>query len=202
MTHPRRWFQIHLSTAVVMMLVAAALIYASLVPTTDERVPGIVQWYGWPLCIYMDVPRATKHGFQINFDGFVSNELYVGRLAVNILSWIGILLIIGFVPKLFNRLKSSSLLRLHLSTLVALTLITGGFLGLNLTEGYCSFNALDKPDYGWPFVAYTVAYSYPNELQRAVSWFGVFLDATIFFTAMGAVGFTLEYRIRRRKAQT
>lgn len=37
MTRPRHWFQIHLSTAVVVMLVAAFLLYLNLVLYADGR---------------------------------------------------------------------------------------------------------------------------------------------------------------------
>jgi hypothetical protein len=50
MTQPRRWFQLHLSTAIVMMLVAALILYLNFIPNVADALDDRVQevGYGFP----------------------------------------------------------------------------------------------------------------------------------------------------------
>jgi hypothetical protein len=49
----RRWFQLHLSTAVSLMFVAGGLMWLNIRPTTVSKLEAGIQWvetsFGWPL---------------------------------------------------------------------------------------------------------------------------------------------------------
>ena len=65
-TPKRRWFQIHLSSAVVLMFVASGLVWSNVIPSS--RLLPYVFVYGWPLIIYVDyanLPRNTIDGFGL-----------------------------------------------------------------------------------------------------------------------------------------
>ncbi len=62
---PRKRFQIHLSTAIVMMFVAGALIWANSIDRrTDLLLEGTVHWpcagKGWPFIAYINVACEVK----------------------------------------------------------------------------------------------------------------------------------------------
>jgi hypothetical protein len=68
----RRWFRIHLSTAVVMMLIVAILIFLNMRSLWGQNEKDIVNWlpeselgnpvnweYGWPMKAYQYVPSGN-----------------------------------------------------------------------------------------------------------------------------------------------
>jgi hypothetical protein len=84
----RRFFQIHLSTAVVLMFVAGALVWANIVARPSPESFGVetfwtqngAQYYGWPLQAY--VSWATKHIADPATDRVVFNPPHWSIVAV------------------------------------------------------------------------------------------------------------------------
>ena len=104
----RRWFQIHLSTAIVLMFVAGGLMWLNNVPemlkpiameispngiygATHEALPRV----GWPLRIH-DKPLVTSEMDETSYNYIVSYESYwyLANLTVAVLILISIALLL------------------------------------------------------------------------------------------------------------
>lgn len=73
MTTKRRWFQVHLSTVVVMAFVAGVLIFVNVRPRVVDlsHIPGIPSDFiqsehGWPFWSWTQVNKTWKHGHWKN----------------------------------------------------------------------------------------------------------------------------------------
>jgi len=79
-TSKRRFWQIHLSTAVVLMFVAGALLYCNV-----RRPSGYLKTYGWPETAYLN--RSTAYyNWETNLPGTHSvTHFYWGNAAVDVL---------------------------------------------------------------------------------------------------------------------
>ncbi len=97
---PRRFFQLHLSTALILMLAASALLWANVVPEPDSG--GMLVWaldYGWPM-IYRTEPGSI-----------VSNEpswLSYKHLLLNLAGAFAILLVIAAICECALRRKRAN----------------------------------------------------------------------------------------------
>lgn len=58
---PRSWFQLHLSTCVVLMVVAGALAYLSISPGSNGQ---SFTWYGWPAMAYEQHLEVFLYGMS------------------------------------------------------------------------------------------------------------------------------------------
>src|SRR5436305_1611705 len=91
-----RWFQIHLSTAIVLMFVAGALMWSNSVayiPPVDyveinqRKALGLIEEYGWPTIYYYNDTRANHLSLAIpsSFENrsLYTNEWHPTNLAIN-----------------------------------------------------------------------------------------------------------------------
>jgi hypothetical protein len=109
----RRWFQIHLSTAVVMMLTAAAFIglntYAYWWHPDSPFVPGVVYPYvtivgcGWPCVAYQGelstFVKPITDSSDLNFivyDSDFPGSLILSGVLINLVCLIAIVFLVGF----------------------------------------------------------------------------------------------------------
>jgi len=109
MTKKRPWFQLHLSTCVVMMVVACALLWANLrLPQTDQR------WLelGWPQPLLIGKDWIVLKELSISFDAreldipwFLNGNILFHWVLPNLLVALGILVIIAFVAEWIIRKK-------------------------------------------------------------------------------------------------
>src|SRR4051794_25377641 len=96
---PIKW---HLSTAIVMMFVAGALIWLN----STERINGLAVYYGWPDVIYISLPTASSYNAinQIIYKSVIITVVIAGHslpLASSIYAWL--------IPRRAARRGASSL---------------------------------------------------------------------------------------------
>jgi hypothetical protein len=95
---PRHFFQIHLSTAVVTMFVAAGLMWLNLVPQRLYDQPNsryIMEIRGWP--------NEFHEGWISKGQAVPPGKLKVRELVVDVVFSLSILALIAFVTELFIR---------------------------------------------------------------------------------------------------
>jgi hypothetical protein len=110
--------------------------------------------------------------------------------------------------------------QLHLSTVVVLTLVAGGLVGLNVTPRESKIyvrqsvlqieewqstnpNPLIVSSYGWPTDHRDRALNFYRVSERdKIRYDRLCANVAVCLAIMSAVGVTLEYLIRRRKPQT
>ena len=93
----RRWFQFHLSTAVVLMIAAAGLLWVNVVKhfaitATGLRIYSLLYWYGWPIRFLEEMP-----------DG--SHQIFWPALVVDLAAGLSILFVVAYVCEFIARRK-------------------------------------------------------------------------------------------------
>ncbi|HLX60475.1 MAG TPA: hypothetical protein VKX17_04245 [Planctomycetota bacterium] len=170
----RKWLQVHLSTALVLMFVAGTLIWANVLDPREEYLgKGVYhRTYGWPWDavvvrsiqgIFMK--RAPSSDFEISKVG----------IAINLAGGIAILFVAWLVCERWVRWRTTrkigqtvpdaprrEWLQLHLSTAVVLMFVAGGILWLNLMPRELSRNKF-RPD---EYIDFLEAGNYPEEALR------------------------------------
>ena len=97
---PRRFWQIHLSTAMILMLAAASLLYLNLNP----QVHGFGPWYGWPAIAYRgDFAEAA---FLENAFGRKITGIDSAGLLTNVTVCLGLLGVTAVLCELIIRRRS------------------------------------------------------------------------------------------------
>jgi len=157
-----RWFQFHLSTAVVMMLFAGLLLVANLTCNLfyewhhiDNITGQGASYYGFPLCCYSTSGLSYDPASHWN-----TRALYA---TFNLLFALGVLLGVSALSEFIIRKRevNQRWFQLHLSTLVLLTFSAGGVMGANFrfhervrsVESYGETGELHVRYWGWPWVA-------------------------------------------------
>src|SRR6185436_7080909 len=75
----RRWFQLHLSTCILLMMVAGGLLYTNMHASNFAGVPGELglmgaRVYGWPAPVYLRVVNwMSEPDYEQVREGIVSN---------------------------------------------------------------------------------------------------------------------------------
>jgi len=125
----RRFFQIHLSTAIVLMFVAAALVWAN-VREYQEHEPDYRRAFGWPLAVYR-FPRHQESGNNNRFGmpdtpGW-SFQNVAGNLAITAVMLAGS----AIVSEFRIRRRNHTWRQVHLSTMILLMISCGMLLLAN-----------------------------------------------------------------------
>jgi hypothetical protein len=197
MTNPRRWFQIHLSTAIVMMIVLLWIFRAN----------RAGDWDGWPEKLWDSHARYSDG----KWSGY--NAWEPMGITVNIVVGLSILISSGDFAAFIKRLRPvdrcKKALRIHLSTAILLLFFTGGFMGLNLTERDERGIGLGYT-YGWPRRAVWYGWDYSGPVGDGISlvhtatrtyWINrmrVYLNIGVFVSLLLTLAGCSEYLIRRR----
>ncbi|MBI3828917.1 MAG: hypothetical protein HY291_05345 [Planctomycetes bacterium] len=107
---PRRWFQLHLSTCVAMMLIAAGLLWLNVRPITNPMWEGaeldFLTGYGWPLIHYY-VPNGNLTLVDLAFAGIEhdpsSRVLWFRALVNGIVFLLSVIAVAGIFELLLGR---------------------------------------------------------------------------------------------------
>ena len=132
----RPWLQYHLSTAVVLMFVAAGLLWLNTNPPAHNMA------LGWPL---------TFHDSRLDVDFMGRNCVQaVASLLADILIALTLLIAVGFYceRQIWKRFWFSS----HLSSVIVMLLVTGGLVWANLRPPHAG-----DAKHGWPLIFYSWA---------------------------------------------
>jgi hypothetical protein len=132
----RPWFQFHLSTAVVMVFVAAGLLWLN----TTSRCPDKKTYaaYGWPLGAYDRYGLLNMDGRYEKAEGWI-----ISGLVVNVLVGLTAILVVGIVCEWQIRLgdfnqsttdvpKKRPRFRFHFRTALVIIFVAAGLLWLNM----------------------------------------------------------------------
>jgi hypothetical protein len=136
MTQPRRWFQIHLSTAIVTMLLASGMLYLS-VETGISYSHGRWVVLGWPCPALVWPAYDPLFEWSINW-GYTGADILL----------LGVpLVLMTVVSEYFIRRSRMGALRerwfhIHSRTVIVLTLVSTVFVGAN---GICRWELI-RPD--------------------------------------------------------
>jgi hypothetical protein len=149
MTQPRRWFQIHLSTAVVMMLLASVFLFLNVRNRPPEMSPEEGETVrDFPGFIYVpDWGPDEQRGWPLVFlkqDGkwFLRPYWKIGALSLNVGFGVVVLTFVSSVIEFLIRRRTTQgmseppkrrFLQIHLSTAVVLTLLLAASIWINVT---------------------------------------------------------------------
>ena len=207
----RGQFQIHLSTAIILMFVALIL------TQLQFRVlnAGIMRKYGWPMVVITQLNIQEKNGWNWGFYGgnrydllgYPTNYPWKSYLLADIFTWLAILVSTGFVIEYLTRRREAnqkqrpSWFQFHLSTCIVLMVVASGMLSANLQlrsnrwtavpilGGYFgrdphnskNLNLDDLQVKGWPLIYYCW-----SERWRTIWWLplGTELEKTLILNEL------------------
>lgn len=189
---PRRgWFRIHLLTVVVLLLVASWFIWLNIIVRGEyihpygenSYVPEV--HYGFPFIVYRYWPlmMSPDHAWNTN------------AIPINATFGLTMLAIVGFAFEFFLRRRGAQRtesfgapLQLHLSTVIALTFVSGLLIWANV--------------YLWQFPYSTYGLD-ERRLQQAhaVSYFDRLIAILISVACLLGCWMVCEWRIRRHEAR-
>ncbi len=101
MASKRRWFQIHLSTAAVLSLVAGLFFWMNSAPRTDEN--STIAWHGWPTPFWFvwkfadQYPKSSGPVMNSDFGIIRMNELQLFGVVYDLFALAIILLLTAYV---------------------------------------------------------------------------------------------------------
>lgn len=168
----RQWFQIHISTIVVLMFVAGVLIWANVVGQISSGSEHIFVRYGRPWdAVYQrtDINRISDE--KNSYPAFIYGYSIIGDLAVSLIILFGV----WFVSERWIRWCSSRKRpwQIHLSTAILLMFVSGGFLWVNIVPLKYNWTFVHEifrnkitgqnRYYGWPCQFYGVTGSIPMD---------------------------------------
>jgi len=196
---PRKRFQIHLSTAIVMMFVAGVLIWANVRPreiTLREETAG-PRWIvdntyrlrGWPLNVTSELTKYKMVNPQLAFLT-VFAELHVNYWLAAVDAAIGIMILL---VAWFGMEYMIRRFQIHLLTAIVMMFVAGGLIWVNIE---------DRPIYhpggtGWP-----ISYMWrDNTNAPTVELLVVLYDLAFGLAILFAIWFLCERLIRRRAAR-
>ena len=188
-TSKSRFFQIHLSTAILLTFVAGGLLWAN-VPMSQELIDigfgdgeHLVSYRGWPCCIYghIEVIEVTNSPWNVK------------HLLINVGIAVAILISTAFLCE-FSMRNPRPTLRPHILTIASLVIAVGMLTWMNDQRGTLPDLTLGRPlmVFGWPRYFY--------QEQR---WFysNLIWDFLLCTTIILAVAVVCECFIRRGEAR-
>jgi hypothetical protein len=186
-----RWFQFHLSTAMVVMVVAGLLVWANAI----KQNYGIIETYGPALGILQGHGWPVRHGFwYARWGGHWVIE-WPGLLA-DVAVALAILASVATLCELITQRR----FRFHLSTAMVVMFVAAGLLWANLTEQKFEDDLMlfMYRNYGFP-IRYGRRWLEPWGGKWVIEWPRLLSDIVIAILILGAVAFVCERIIRRKK---
>lgn len=203
---PRRRFQIHLSTAILLSLAAGGLLWANLTPqvfTTRRGKFGGMEWideahrnYGWPqrAFLQMDMPDDHTTLFEWKDAAF---DAGVAAL---------ILFAVWFAGQWWACRRAPIGAGLHRGTVWLLIVAAGAMLWANLWADAPPIKPTHGPPHdelelnGWPFDAWATVFPYIDGFKpyRRILHRGALLDFLIAIAILFVLGYACEKWLRRR----
>jgi hypothetical protein len=205
----RKHFQIHLSTAIVMMFVAGLLIWAN-VRRNYTNTPGETYYsYGWPDPVYY-YAKATV--MEASGFGFGAQPFFINAIIAFDALWLVWKISEWLIRRHAIRIRqpildeSSRLKRfpIHVPTVVAMILVTGVLIWANVRRDCGDFMTIPITvcDCGWP--DHFVEFKLDHVTQQSDYIFGIqelIIDLVIAINILWLIWKTSEWRIRRRAAR-
>jgi hypothetical protein len=210
----RRWFQIHLSTAIVMMFVAGVILFLNLTRHDGKFVSSGDHYWGWPYYVYVRVRR-----FLVMQSPDFETSVRLDALILNLIIWAGILILAALFLEVVLKAQASRRrwFEIHLVTAIVMQFAVGGLLWANLCGRFPDMpenSFLIHPTlYGWPVTGAERNYPKPvfdvgegsvsDELSEGFSYSvtGIVSDAVVALVIVAFVSLFCEALIRRREAR-
>ncbi|MGD0092261.1 MAG: hypothetical protein ABSE73_20285 [Planctomycetota bacterium] len=161
-TAKRPLFQYHLSTAIVLMFVAAAILHANLRPYPLGYSWSCKWGYGWPFFARVTWSPELEPYEEFSFLWF--------KAILDVLFGCGLLVIMGILLETRRRFRP------HWATRVVLFCVLGVLAWANQVQGFVGMPHMRVlVQCGWPMVVCEVTYRrYPDLFEVDGGWFTLF----------------------------
>jgi hypothetical protein len=199
-TKKRRFWQLHLSTAVLLLLISGVILGANAnivtgIANRANRDPMDTQQYGWPIPVFFfwNDELYLKNVFSIPSDyrcwpSGCGSMYPLGTIAFDIFLWICML----SVPLACQRI-SHPWYKCHIITEFVVGLSAAFFVCLNIYPTKCIFGKKLYEYYGWPETTFM------NERGKSAS--SVAVNLLVFFLCEYFVWQLSECLLRRREGR-